>query len=147
MEESKKFSTASTTYTSQPLQTSTGGMVDHRVPTNAFVSNKSSHTVVSSTGTVVSIPPHLSAGSSAPLQYQPASSEVRLPVVSGVIPSSHLGRNTSSVVALPRVENPQFKVDGGLNGPPYVMQVQGNFLQSSSPIPTSKEWWSYVSNR
>lgn len=149
MEESKKFSAPSTTYTSQPLQTSVGGTVDSHVTTNAvriFAPDKSSHTAISSTGTVVPIPPHVSAGSSAALPYQSTSNEGRPPVVSGAMHSSHLGRNSSSLV-LPKVEHSQFKVNGGgSNGPPYVLQVQGNFLQISSLVPSSKEWWSYVSN-
>jgi hypothetical protein len=139
MEESKKFSAPSTTYTSQPLQTNTSGMVDNRVPNNAvrmFASDKSNHTAISSTASMVSIPPHLTVGSSAALQYQSTSNEVRPPIVSGVMPNNHMGRNPSSV-ALPRVENPQFKVTGGLSGAPYVLQVQGNFNKAShqSQIP------------
>jgi hypothetical protein len=139
MEESKKFSAPSTTYTSQPLQTNTSGMVDNRVPTNAvrmFASDKSNHTAISSTVPMVCIPTHISAGSSAALQYQSTSNEVRPPIVSGVMPNNHMGRNPSSV-ALPRVENPQFKVTGGLSGAPYVLQVQGNFNKAShqSQIP------------
>lgn len=136
MEESKKFSAPSTTYTSQPLQTNASGMVDNRVPTNAvrmFAPDKPNHTAIASAVSMVSIPPHISAGSSAAMQYPTASNEVRPPMVSGVMPSSHVGRNASSV-ALPRVENPQFKVTGGLSGAPYVLQVQGNFHQSFSPV-------------
>ncbi|PNY09655.1 PHD finger protein, partial [Trifolium pratense] len=136
MEESKKFSAPSTTYTSQPLQTNTSGMVDNRVPTNAvrmFVPDKSNHTTISSTVSMVSIPPHLSAGSSAALQYQSTSNEVRPPMVSGAIPNNHMGRNPSSV-ALPRVENPQFKVTGGMSGAPYVLQVQANSLANQSSV-------------
>lgn len=142
MEEAKKFSAPSTTYASQPLQTSIGGTVDNRVPTHTvrmIASDKSSHAAIPSTGTVMSIPPQVSVGSSAALQYQSTSNEVRPPVVPGVISSTHLGRNPSSV-ALPKVEHSQFKVGGGSNGPPYVLQVQGNFLQISSPVPTFKEW-------
>ncbi|KAK2422027.1 RING/FYVE/PHD zinc finger superfamily protein [Trifolium repens] len=134
MEESKKFSAPSTTYTSQPLQTNTSGMVDNRVPNNAvrmFASDKSNHTAISSTASMVSIPPHLTVGSSAALQYQSTSNEVRPPIVSGVMPNNHIGRNPSSV-ALPRVENPQFKVTGGLSGAPYVLQVQANSVANQS---------------
>ena len=130
MEEAKKFSassTPSTTHTSQPLQTNIGGPVDNRVPSHVvriFPSDKSSHPAIPSMGTVVPIPAHVSAGSSAALQYQVTGNEVRPPVVSGVMPGSHLGRNASSL-ALPKVEHPQFKVDGGSNGSPYMLQVQG----------------------
>ncbi|CAK8538862.1 unnamed protein product [Lathyrus sativus] len=137
MEESKKLlSASSTTYTPQPLQTNTGGMVDNRVPTNAvrmLSSDKSTHMAVTSSVSMVSIPPHLSAGASAALQYQSTSNEVRPPIVSGVMPSSHMGRNPSPV-ALPRVENPQFKVTGGLSGAPYVLQVQANSLANQSLV-------------
>lgn len=136
MEESKKFAAPSTTYTSQPFQTNTGGMVDNRVPTTAvrmFTSDKSNHTSMPSTVSMASMPPHLAAGSSAPSQYQSTSNEVRPPIVSGVMPSSHMGRNPSSV-ALPRVENPQFKVTAGLSGAPYVLQVQANSLANQSSV-------------
>lgn len=83
-------------------------MVDNCVPTNVvrtFSFDKSNHMAVTSSVSMVSIPPHLSPGSSAALQYQSTSNEVRPPIVSGVMPSSHMGRNPSSV-GLPRVENP-----------------------------------------
>ncbi|KAI5419979.1 hypothetical protein KIW84_043956, partial [Lathyrus oleraceus] len=44
-----------------------------------------------------------------------------------------MGRNPSSV-GLPRVENPQFKVTGGLSGAPYVLQVQENSLANQSLV-------------
>ncbi|XP_061345442.1 uncharacterized protein LOC133291238 isoform X2 [Gastrolobium bilobum] len=135
MEESKKFST------SQPLQTSIGGTVDNRVPSHAvrmIAPDKSIHTAISSTSTIVSIPAHVSAGSSAALQYQSISNEVRPPVVSGLMPSSHLGRN-SSPLALPKVEHPQFKVDGGSNGSSYVLQIQAN-LSANQPLVNAPTW-------
>ncbi|XP_004491434.1 uncharacterized protein [Cicer arietinum] len=141
MEESKKFSAPSTTYTSQPLQTNASGMVDNRVPTNAvrmFAPDKPNHTAIASAVSMVSIPPHISAGSSAAMQYPTASNEVRPPMVSGVMPSSHVGRNASSV-ALPRVENPQFKVTGGLSGAPYVLQVQAN-SSANQPLVNVPTW-------
>jgi len=127
MEEAKKFSAPSTTHTSQPLQPNISGPVDNRVPSHVvriFPSDKSSQQAIPSMGPVVSIPPHVSAGSSAVLQYQSTGNEIRPPVVSGVMPSGHLGRNSSSLV-LPKVEHPQFKVDGGSNGSSYMLQVQG----------------------
>ena len=130
MEESKKFSAPSTTYTSQPVQTSIGVTADNRVPPHGvrmFASDKSSHTAIPSSGTIVSIPAYVSAGSSAALQYQSTSNEVRPPMVSGVMPGTHLGRNSSSL-ALPKVEHPQVKVDGGSNGSSYVLNVQGNMI-------------------
>ncbi|RDY00713.1 PHD finger protein [Mucuna pruriens] len=150
MEEAKKFSapapstlsTPSTTHTSQPLQTNIGGSVDNRVPSHVvriFPSDKSNHPAISSMGTVVSIPPaHVSAGSSASLQYQLTGNEVRPPVVSGVMPSSHLGRNSSSL-ALPKVEHPQFKVDGGSNGSSYMLQVQAN-SSANQPLVNAPTW-------
>ncbi|KAH1263770.1 PHD finger protein [Glycine max] len=144
MEEAKKFSassTPSTTHTSQPLQTNIGGPVDNRVPSHVvriFPSDKSSHPAIPSMGTVVPIPAHVSAGSSAALQYQVTGNEVRPPVVSGVMPSSHLGRNSSSL-ALPKVERPQFKVDGGSNGSPYMLQVQAN-SSANQPLVNAPTW-------
>ncbi|KAJ1392505.1 Zinc finger, PHD-type [Sesbania bispinosa] len=134
MEESKKFSAPSTPYASQPLQTSIAGTVDNRVPTHAVrmvASDKPSHAAFSSTGTVVSIPPHVAVGSSVALQYQTTNNEVRSPVVSGVMPSSHLGRNSTSL-ALP-------KVDGGSNGSPYVLQVQAN-SSANQPLVNAPTW-------
>ncbi|TKY57350.1 PHD finger protein [Spatholobus suberectus] len=64
--------------------------------------------------------------------------EVRPPVVSGVMPSSHLGRNSSSLV-LPKVEHPQFKVDAGSNGSSYMMQVQAN-SSANQPLVNAPTW-------
>ncbi|XP_019461617.1 PREDICTED: uncharacterized protein LOC109360880 isoform X2 [Lupinus angustifolius] len=134
LDESKKFSAPSTTYTSQPMQTSISGTADNRVPpppVRIFASDKSSHTAISSTGTAVSIPAHVSAGPSAALQYQSSNNEVRPPMVSGIMPSSHLGRNPPSL-AMP-------KVDGGSNAPSYVQQLPANQPLVNAPtwsIPT-----------
>ncbi|KAG4382152.1 hypothetical protein GLYMA_14G018000v4 [Glycine max] len=143
MEEAKKISapsTPSTTHTSQPLQTNIVGPVDNRVPSHVriFPSDKSSHPSIPSMGAIVSIPAHVSVGSSAALQYQVISNEVRPPVVSGVMPGSHLGRNASSL-ALPKVEHPQFKVDGGSNGSPYMLQVQAN-SSANQPLVNAPTW-------
>ncbi|XP_027330199.1 uncharacterized protein LOC113846306 [Abrus precatorius] len=142
MEEAKKFSASSTPSATQPLQTSIGGTVDNRGASQGvrmFPPDKSSHPIMSSTGTVVSVPVHVSAGSSATLQFQPTGHEVRPPVgVSGVMPSSHLGRNASSL-ALPKVEHPQFKVDGGSNGSSYVLQVQAN-SSTNQPLVNAPTW-------
>ncbi|KAL2316702.1 hypothetical protein Fmac_030578 [Flemingia macrophylla] len=144
MEEAKKYaasSTPSTTHTPQPLQTTIGGPVDNRVPSpvvRVFPSDKSSHPAISSMGTVLSIPAHVSAGSSATLQYQSTGNEVRSPLVSGVVPISHLGRNPSSVV-LPKVEHPQFRVDAGSNGASYMMQVQAN-SSANQPLVNAPTW-------
>ncbi|XP_028777225.1 uncharacterized protein LOC114733899 [Neltuma alba] len=141
MEESKKFHEHSAPSTSQPLQTSMGsGMVENRMPSHTvrmFASDKSSHTGVSSSGTITS--PHVThvpAGSSSGLQYQSTTTEVKSPIVSGGMPSSHLGRNSSSL-ALPKVEQPQFKVDGGSSGP-YLMHAQAN--SSNQPLVNAPTW-------
>ncbi|XP_028768875.1 uncharacterized protein LOC114726435 isoform X2 [Neltuma alba] len=141
MEESKKFHEHSAPSTSQPLQTSMGsGMVENRMPSHTvrmFPSDKSSHTGVSSSGTITS--PHVThvpAGSSSGLHYQSTTTEVKSPIVSGGMPSSHLGRNSSSS-ALPKVEQPQFKVDGGSSGP-YLMHAQAN--SSNQPLMNAPTW-------
>lgn len=129
MEESKKFSAHSATHTSQPLQTSIGGIVENHVPSHnvrMFPSDKSSSTGITSAGTPAFTPViHVSTGSSAALQYQSTSNEIKPSMVTRGRPSSHLGRNSSSL-PLPKGEQPQFKVDGGSNGSSYVMHVQGN---------------------
>lgn len=86
--------------------------------------------------------PHISTGSYAALQYHSTSNEVRPPIISGAMPSTHMGRNPYSI-SLPRAENPEFKVLGGLSGAPYVLQVQGNF-HNFSPIRNSKRWKAYM---
>ncbi|KAE9606373.1 hypothetical protein Lal_00013614 [Lupinus albus] len=134
LDESKKFSAPSTTYTTQPMQTSIGGTVDNRVPpppVRIFASDKSSHTAISSTGTVVSVPAHVSAAPSAALQYQSTNNEVRPPMISGTMPSSHLGRNPSPL-AMP-------KVDGGSNAPSYVHQVPAN-SPANQPLVNAPTW-------
>lgn len=132
MEESKKFSAHSATHTSQPLQTSIGGAAENRVlshPVRVFPADKSGHAVVSSAGTLASMPvTHVAAGSSGALQYQSISNEVKPSVVSGGMPTGHLGRNSSSLT-LPKAELPQFRVDGGPNASSHVHQVQGNVLK------------------
>ncbi|KAI4306158.1 hypothetical protein L6164_029459 [Bauhinia variegata] len=133
MEESKKFSAHSATYNPQSLQTSTGGTVENRVPSHAirmFPSDKSNQAAIFSASTLASTPvPQVSAA-----LHHPSSNEVRPPMVTSGMSSSHLGRNSS--LALPKVEQPQFKVDGGLNGPSYVLQVQANSSASQPNAPT-----------
>lgn len=131
MEESKKFSVHSGSYTSQaqPLQTSIGGgTVENHVPSHAirmFPSDKSSHVAISSSVTLAST----SIATSTTLQHQSTGNETRAPMVSGGMTGSHLGRNSSSL-SLPKVEQAQFKVDGASNAS-YVLQVQGNNILSS----------------
>ncbi|KAF7815895.1 PHD finger protein [Senna tora] len=142
IEESKKFSARSATYTSQPLQTSISGTVESRGQPHAvrmFPADKSSHAVISSAGTPASMPvTHVSAGSSAALQHQSTSNEVRPSIVSSGVPSSHLGRNSSSS-ALPKAEPPHFKVDGGSNASSYVLQVQAN-TSANQPLVNAPTW-------
>ncbi|KAI9115708.1 hypothetical protein K1719_013377 [Acacia pycnantha] len=140
MEESKKLPEHSAPSTSQPLQTSMGGgMVENRTPSHTvrmYPLDKSSHTGLSS-GTTASHVTHVSAGSSAALQYQSTTGEVKPPIVSGGMPSSHLGR-TSSSVALPKVEQPQFRVDVGSSGP-YLLHAQAN-SSSNQPLVNAPTW-------
>ena len=146
MEEAKKFSAHSATYTSQPLQTNIGGTVENRAPSHTvrmFPSDKLSHTAVSSAGAVASTPTaHVSAASSVALPHQSTSNEVRPPLASSGMPSGHFGRNSSSLT-LPK-EQAQFRVDGGSNGSSYPMQVQGNVPQICST--SYNEWWWCFSN-
>ncbi|KAI4307943.1 hypothetical protein L6164_031067 [Bauhinia variegata] len=136
MEEAKKYSAHSATYSSQPLQTSTSGTVENRMPSHAvrmFPSDKSSHAAISSASTLASTP--VSQVSSA-LHYPSSSNEIRAPIVTSGMPSNHLGRNSSSLT-LPKTEQPQFKADGGSNGSPYMLQVQAN---SSANQPNAPTW-------
>ena len=129
MEESKKF-TAPATYTSQSLQTNVGESAEnhgaHAV--RILPSDRPIHATVSSGGFPVSSPPaHVTAAGSTPLQHQLPTSDVKTPTMSTGLPSSHLGRDSSSF-AYPRVERPQIKLDGVPNVASYVSQVPGNSL-------------------
>ncbi|MED6208281.1 hypothetical protein PIB30_043561 [Stylosanthes scabra] len=141
MEEAKKFAAPSTTYTSQPVQPSTSVTADNRVPPHGvrvFAPDKSSHIAIPSSATTVSIPAHVSAGSSAVPQYQSTSNEVRPPMVSGAMASTHLGRNSSPTV-VPKLEHPQVKADGGSNGSSYMLNVPAN-SSANQPFASAPPW-------
>lgn len=151
MEESRKHPEHSVPSTSPPMPISMGGgMVENRTPSHnvrMYASDKSGHAGFSSSGTMVSPPvSHVTAGSPAPLQYQSIAGQVKPPIVSGGMHSSHLGRMPSST-PLPKVDQPQFRVDGGSNGP-YLLHAQGiipcsmklpHFLWNDGAVFSSKE--------
>ncbi|KAJ7963716.1 PHD finger protein [Quillaja saponaria] len=136
MEESKKFSPHSGTYTSHPLPTSfsaTGPSHSIRV----FQSdNKSTYMPISS-GTASPVV-HISAATATSLQYQTPTNDVRPSMVSSGMPSNNLGREPSSS-AFPRVERPQFKVDAGSNGSSFTLQVQAN-SSANQPLLNAPTW-------
>ncbi|XP_057726372.1 flocculation protein FLO11-like isoform X1 [Arachis stenosperma] len=141
MEEAKRYAAPSTTYTSQPVQPSTSVTVDNRVAPHGvrvFPPDNSSHIAIPSSATTVSIPSHVSAGSSSTSQYQVTSNEVRPPMVSGAIPSTHLGRNSSPMV-VPKLENPQVRADGGSNGSSYVLSIPAN-SSANQPLANAPPW-------
>lgn len=131
MEDSKKFSAQPTTYASQPhtSQTGFGATADSRGVSNTvriFSSDKSGLSPAMHSGGFPASSPHVhvSAGTSTHLHLP--TSDVRTPTIST---GSHLGRDSSSS-AMPRIERPQIRLDGGSNGSSYVSQVQGNSLLS-----------------
>lgn len=128
MEESKKFTTQPTTYTSHPLQTSFGATAENRGTPHTvriFPSDKISTSPTLSSGGFPSSSVHAHATTSTSQPYQLPNHDVRVPTVSTGLPGSHLARDSSSL-ALPRVERQQIKLDAVSNGSSYVPQVQGN---------------------
>lgn len=128
MDESKNFA-AHTAYTSHPVQTSSGALAETRGPSHTLRSlpvDKPTHSAISSGGIPASLPlVHAPAtATSTSVQYQMPANEVRPAMVSRGGPSSHLGRDSSSL-SLPKVERAQFKLDGGSNGSTYASQLQG----------------------
>ncbi|XP_044474340.1 uncharacterized protein LOC123202449 isoform X2 [Mangifera indica] len=139
IEDSKKFSAQPTTYASQPhtSQTGFGATADSRGVSNTvriFSSDKSGLSPAMHSGGFPASSPHVhvSAGTSTHLHLP--TSDVRTPTIST---GSHLGRDSSSS-AMPRIERPQIRLDGGSNGSSYVSQVQAN--TSSNHMVNAPTW-------
>lgn len=101
--------------------------IENRGPSHVrmFPHNKANH-AVNSSGSLQSASPlvHGTPASSAPLPYQLPTSEVRPVISSGVVSGNPV--RDSSLVGLPRVDRPSFRMDGRPNGSSHVLQVQGN---------------------
>ncbi|XP_059662434.1 uncharacterized protein LOC132308388 isoform X2 [Cornus florida] len=136
MEKSEEFSLHSTASSSQRLQRNSDAAAESRGTSHTsrmFPSDKPSHPLISSGGFQPASPlAHVSAAKSTSLPYQLPASEIRSPVISSGLPSSHLGRDSLSL-ALPSVERVHFRLDGRSNGSSYTSQVQAN---SSGRTPT-----------
>ncbi|KAK3014517.1 hypothetical protein RJ639_010067, partial [Escallonia herrerae] len=126
MEKADEFSLHTATYSPQPMQPNVTAAAEScraSPGSRMFPPDKPSHASISSVGFPPATPSsHTSATNTTSLPYQLPSSEVR-PMVSSGLPSSHLGRD-SSLLALPRGERPQFRLDGRSNGSSYASQVQ-----------------------
>ncbi|XP_059666460.1 uncharacterized protein LOC132312203 isoform X2 [Cornus florida] len=70
---------------------------------------------------------HVPAANSTSLTYQLPASQVKSSVASGGLPSTHIGRDSSSSSSstLPRVDREHFRLDGKSNGS-YTSPVQAN---------------------
>lgn len=137
MDESKNFAAHATTYTSHPstLGDIRGGPHAARI----FPSDKPSNPPIASGGIPASSPlGHVSPAISTSLQHQLPTNEVRPAMVSRGLPSSHLGRDSSSL-PLPKVERPQFKSDGGSNGSSFASQVQAT-SSANPPLVNAPTW-------
>ncbi|GMP52321.1 hypothetical protein CsSME_00018195 [Camellia sinensis var. sinensis] len=115
MEKSEEFSVRTATHSSQRVQTNLGTAAESRGAlhtTKMFPSDKPSPAPNSSGGFQPASPlVHVKAANSTSLPYQLPASEVRTSVVSSGLPTSLLGRDSSSSV-LPRVlPHPSVKVD------------------------------------
>lgn len=122
MEKSEEFSLHSAPYSPQRLQTNLGAAAESRGTSHAihtFPTDKPGH----APGGFQPASPlgHVSAVKSTSKPYQLPTSEVR-PTVSSGLPSSHLGRDSSSQASA-RFERPHF---GRPNGSSYTPQVKGN---------------------
>lgn len=137
MEKSAEFAVHSALHSSQRSQANVGSASEsgssHAV--RMLTSQKPSQMPTASVGLQpASQLARVSATNSTALPYQLPTSEVR-PLVPGEIPSSHVGRDSSSL-ALPRTERPHFNSDMKFNGA-YPSQPKGNGL-TVSPSQTRK---------
>ncbi|XP_030931661.1 uncharacterized protein LOC115957533 [Quercus lobata] len=133
MDESKHFTAHATTYTSHPstLSDIRGALHTARI----FPSDKPSNPPISSGAIPASSPlGHASPATSTSLP----TNEVRPVMVSRGLPSNNLGRDSSSL-PLQKVEKPQFKSDGGLNGSSFASQVQAN-SSVNHPLVNAPTW-------
>ena len=141
MEESRKHSTQSSAYSSQPLQTTFNSAAESRGSSHAtrmIPSDKPNYAQVSTGGPSASLPLGHVSSTSTSVQHQLPANEVRAST------SSHLGKD--SALALPRVERTQVKLDGGPSS--YALQGQGinnayekkdNFVVSLTSFHSSKK--------
>ncbi|MCD9560851.1 hypothetical protein HAX54_019659 [Datura stramonium] len=111
--------------------------IENRGPSHVrmFPPDKASH-LVNPSGSFQSASPlvHGTPASSVPLPYQLPTSEVRPVISSGVVSSNPV--RDSSLVALPRMERPSFRMDGRPNGSSHVLQVQATSGDSAMRTPT-----------
>ncbi|KAM5585420.1 endochitinase A [Rosa sericea] len=141
MDESKKYAAQTAAYPSQPLKTSFNVAAEnHGLPHTVRISTDNpNHAPISTGGFAASPLVHVSTVTPTSAQYQLPTSEIRTTMVSGSVPGSHLGRDSSSP-ALPRGERVQLRTDGGSNGSSYAYQVQAN--SSANHAPVSAPTWS-----
>ncbi|GFZ07394.1 RING/FYVE/PHD zinc finger superfamily protein [Actinidia rufa] len=124
MGKSEEFSLRTGTHSSQRLQTNLGA------------ADKPIHAPIPSGGFQPASPlGHVSAANSASLPYQLPASEVRTTPGSSGLPSSLLGRDSSST-PLPRVDRPHFRLDPRSNGsitPQSQVNSSGNHTLLKTP--------------
>lgn len=135
MDESKKLTAPSTTFTPHPLQQSVGaaterpshppiGSATHTV--RIIPTDKPSQAPLSSGGFQGSSRPgHVTPAINTSLQHQFHTGEVKAPVVSGGLPGGHF---------TPRFERSQTKLEGGLNGSTNAAQVTANSSANQSLV-------------
>ncbi|KAJ8560978.1 hypothetical protein K7X08_027168 [Anisodus acutangulus] len=120
-----EFSVPAAAYSSQRPQANMAIAIENRGPSHVrkFPPEKASH-VVNPSGSFQPASPlvHGTPASSAPLPYQLPTSEVRPVISSGVVSGNPV--RDSSLVALPRVERPNFRMDAQPNGSSHMLQVQ-----------------------
>ncbi|XP_057474781.1 uncharacterized protein LOC130762923 [Actinidia eriantha] len=107
-----------------------------RLHTNLGVADKLIHAPISAGGLQHASPlGHVSAANSASLPYQLPASEVRTTPGSSGLPTSLLGRDSSST-PLPRVDRPHFRLDPRSNGsiaPQIQVNSSGNHTLQKTP--------------
>ncbi|KAK4343978.1 hypothetical protein RND71_037072 [Anisodus tanguticus] len=125
LKKSAAFSVPAAAYSSQRPQANMATAIENRGPSHVrkFPPDKTSH-VVNPSGSFQPASPlvHGTPSSSAPLPYQLPTSEVRTVISSGVVSGNPV--RDSFLVALPRVERPNFRMDGRPNGSSHMLQVQ-----------------------
>ncbi|XP_059277312.1 uncharacterized protein LOC132031393 [Lycium ferocissimum] len=124
LERTEEFSVPAAAYASQRSQANMATPIENRGPSHVrkFPPDKASH-VVNPSGIFQPVPlVHGTPASSAPLPYQLPTSEVRPVSSSGVVSGNPV--RDSSLVALPRVERTNLRMDGRPNGSSHMLQVQ-----------------------
>ncbi|KAK6934516.1 Zinc finger, PHD-finger [Dillenia turbinata] len=128
MEESKAFAAHAAAYSSQRSQANLSQGAENRgvsPSSRAFPSDKLSSAPITGGVQPTSALIHLSPATSTTLSNHMPVNEVKPPIASSTLASSHSGKD-SSAPPLPKVERAHFRLDGRFNGSPLAPQVHAD---------------------